>query len=123
LDITFISFYFEPSLNKTLMTQTETTSKFTTTYNKGFQMTFNNGWSISVQWGVGNYCSVGRWGANPTEHLATPVHSSPDCEIMIWKEKEGAVGQTYNFGNDEVKGYCDADEVAEWIWKVKNFPA
>ena len=30
-------------------------SKFVSTFNKGFNMTFENGISISVQWGVGNY--------------------------------------------------------------------
>jgi len=25
--------------------------------NKGFQITFDNGMTMSVQWGVGNYCS------------------------------------------------------------------
>ena len=31
-------------------------SKFNSTHNKGFRMTFENGFSISVQWGPGNYC-------------------------------------------------------------------
>ena len=30
-------------------------SKFTATNNKGFQMKFENGFAISVQWGPGNY--------------------------------------------------------------------
>jgi hypothetical protein len=100
------------------MTQTETNSKFTSTLNKGFQMTFENGWTISVQWGAGNYCTRGRLNSNPMADMKAEVVSSPDCEIMIFK-----VEQNFNFGNDEVKGYCDADEVAEWIWKVKNFPS
>lgn len=29
---------------------------FSITHGKGFQMTFANGWTISVQWGPGNYC-------------------------------------------------------------------
>lgn len=103
------------------MTQTETLSKFTATYNKGIQMTFDNGWTISVQWGAGNYCSVGRMTQMMTDHLTTPVHSSPDAEIMIWREEGGKVAQTYDFGSDQVKGYCEADEVADWIYKVKNF--
>jgi hypothetical protein len=32
-------------------------SNFKSTNNKGFQMTFENGWTISVQFGYGNYCS------------------------------------------------------------------
>ena len=32
-------------------------SKFGTMKNKGFHITFNNGLTISVQFGAGNYCS------------------------------------------------------------------
>ena len=84
--------------------------------NKGFQMTFENGWTISVQWGIGNYCSRGHISSNPMVDMKTDVVSSPDCEIMIWCNE-----QNFSFGNDDVKGYCSADEVAEWIFKVKNF--
>jgi hypothetical protein len=48
--------------------------------------------------------------------MKTDVVSSPDCEIMIWCNE-----QNFSFGNDDVKGYCSADEVAEWICKVKDF--
>lgn len=30
--------------------------KFVSTMRKGFQMTFANGLTVSVQWGAGNYC-------------------------------------------------------------------
>ena len=30
--------------------------KFTITNGKGFQMEFKSGYTLSVQWGVGNYC-------------------------------------------------------------------
>lgn len=29
---------------------------FASTMNKGFHMTFENGYTVSVQWGAGNYC-------------------------------------------------------------------
>ena len=38
------------------MEQEMVKSRFTSGYIKGFRMTFENGYSISVQWGVGNYC-------------------------------------------------------------------
>jgi hypothetical protein len=99
------------------MTSTETKSKFASTINKGFQMTFENGWSISVQFGYGNYCDNGH---HPDGiHFSTNVDvvTSTDAEIGIWDKN----GDWYNFGADGVKGYCSTDEVAEWIWKVKNF--
>ncbi len=82
-------------------------SKFTTEktdYNDGFAMTFKNGWTISVQFGRINDCH--RQG-----------DFSLDAEIAIWDDENG----WYNFGNGIVKGYCDADEVATWIYKVANW--
>lgn len=87
-------------------------SKFTITSAKGFQMTFKNGWTISVQFGIGNYCDNKYRAIVRTDDI-----SCEDAEIAIWDEE----GKWYNFGSDEVKGYCSADEVAEWIDKVKNF--
>jgi hypothetical protein len=81
-------------------------SNFKSTNNKGFQMTFENGWTISVQFGYGNYCSHRNH-----ENQPEGIHECPDAEIVIWD----ASGKWYNFGSDTVKGYCSADEVATWI--------
>ena len=63
-------------------------SKFTTSYNKGFQMIFGNEFSISVQWGVGNYCEKrdsGEWN-EATKH---DFWSSNSAEIDIFgKDRE-----------------------------------
>lgn len=91
-------------------------ANFKITQNKGFQMTFENGWTISVQFGYGNYCdnyNNYEFRANNTEMIV----ESTDAEIAIWD----ANGEWYNFGSDTVKGYCSANEVAEWIEKVKKF--
>lgn len=71
----------------------------------GFRMTFSNGNTISVQFGIGNYC----------ENRDESKTSSKNAEIAIWNKEN----VWYNFGSDEVKGWCDADEVARWI----NFAA
>jgi hypothetical protein len=95
---------------------TQKSEGFTSTMNKGFHMTFKNGWSISVQWGKGNYCEhgyVGEWGGE----MKKEIHHSPDCEIMIWDKDE----KPHNFGYDEVKGYCTPEEVADWIYKVSRW--
>lgn len=97
---------------------------FASTNNKGFQMTFENGWTISVQFGFGNYCSnrnhparmisgnhYGWYASKDVEYF-----SCPDAEIAIWD----SFGEYYNFGHDTVKGYCSTDEVAEWITKVSH---
>jgi hypothetical protein len=87
-------------------------------------MTFENGWTISVQFGFGNYCSnrnhparmisgnhYGWYASKDVEYF-----SCPDAEIAIWN----SFGEYYNFGHDTVKGYCSTDEVAEWITKVSH---
>ena len=71
---------------------------------EGFTMTFDNKLTISVQFGLGNYCS-----RNEDDKAVS-------AEIAIWDENR----KWYDFGNDEVKGWCSADEVADWINKVKN---
>lgn len=93
-------------------------SKFNWTESRpGFTMTFSNGWTISVQFGYGNYCENGR---HPDGHYffkGKDMVSSSDAEIAIWNKE----GDWYNFGTDSVKAYCSTDEVAEWIEKVKSF--
>jgi hypothetical protein len=71
----------------------------------GFQMTFKNGNTISVQFGFGNYC----------ENRQESKMKCPNAEVAIWDIS----GKWYNFEDDTVKGYCHADEVAKWI----NFAA
>ena len=71
----------------------------------GFQMTFENGNTISVQFGFGNYC----------ENRHESKMKCPNAEVAIWDIS----GKCYDFGCDTVKGYCNADELAKWI----NFAA
>lgn len=69
----------------------------------GFTMKFDNGNTISVQFGDFNYCSNKDQG---TKNKAT------SAEVAMWN----SVGEWYNFNNGEyVKRWCDADEVAKWI--------
>jgi len=90
---------------------------FKITQNKGFQITFENDWTISVQFGYGNYCDNyknDKFRANNTEMIV----DSTDAEIAIWNGN----GDWYVFDNgDTVKRYCSPDEVAEWINKVIKF--
>ena len=74
---------------------------FRITDNKGFQITFPNGWTVSVQFGHYNYC------ANYHEFEYRP---SPDAEIAAWKGDEW-----YDFGNDTVKGYVSPAEVLAFM--------
>ena len=83
----------------------------------GFQMTFENGWTISVQFGYANYCDNNRHPDGFDFGKNLDIVQSSDAEIAIWDSK----GSWYTFeGGEEVKGHCSADEVATWIEFTKN---
>ena len=95
-------------------------SEFRVTRNKGFQMVFENGWTISVQFGYGSYCDNRNHldGFEFAKDL-NAVQSS-NAEIAIWSG-DGA-GNWYVFENgDTVLGHQTPDQVAEWIAKVVAF--
>ena len=90
-------------------------SKFLITAGKGFQLTFENGWTVSVQFGKHNYCEN-------RESLSREVvkkGESQDAEIAAFPEE----GLWYDFGSDTVKGYCSADEVAQFIAMIQALPS
>lgn len=97
----------------TFTSQLNNNSMFTSTMNKGFQLTFENGWKISVQWGPGNYCENRNMG-NFKEPASRIKWESLTAEIAIWK---GTSDYTFENG-DIVKGHLTTNEVAEWITKV-----
>ena len=99
------------------------TSKFLATQNKGFQLTFENGWTISVQWGPGNYCSNGGNVPNPWDWKSRPDnYEATTAEIAIWDSNGDWLDfSTHSMGTNQVKGFCDVAEVVEWIDKVSKF--
>jgi hypothetical protein len=69
----------------------------------GFQMSFENGNTISIQFGLGAY------GSNRDESKT----ETNLAEIAIWNKKK----EWYQFeSTDSVKGFVTTDEVAEWIY-------
>ena len=78
---------------------TNTTPQFSTDYNKGFRMSFNNGMTISVQFGSSNYCSRSNCDSYPMSEMKEYIVTSPDAEIAIWD----ANGNWF-ISNEEVNG-------------------
>jgi hypothetical protein len=74
-------------------------------------MTFKNKITISVQFGTGNYCERNCVTSSYQSEMSMDIVESKNAEIAIW-DKEG---KWFDFGHDQVKGYCDTDEVATWI--------
>lgn len=82
-------------------------------------LTFENGYTISIFNGYGSY-SENHF---KTELFCVPEYQSidsKDCEIAIMR---GEVFATSRFieCDDSIKGYVSADELADIIYKVKNF--
>ena len=106
-------------------------SKFVSTHNKGFQMTFENGFRISVQWGVGNYCEKQmntnyEWNES-TKH---DFWSSNSAEIAVFNKEGSMIPITgYTLENkdgtednytDVVSGWLSTNQVAKVIAIVSS---
>lgn len=90
---------------------------FKSVYNRGFQMTFGNGITISVQWGTGNYCSRKDLNSPVDGDLKYPTTESPTAEIAIWHRESDT---WFEFETDQVRGWCNTDEVGGWITLITN---
>lgn len=88
------------------------------TQNKGFSLTFENGLTISVQFGTMNYCErKNNFSFYKSEMLdKQDIIESKNAEIAIWDKNNN----WFNFGSDTVKGWCSSNEVAEWIEKISK---
>lgn len=96
---------------------------FNITDHKGFQMTFSNGITISVQWGPGNYTD------NDIRNMAFSDFQAPRksnmwkadlAEIAIWKDRSGTWITRHFMPDlgDDVAGYLDADKVGALIGEI-----
>ena len=90
-------------------------SRFSITSHKGFHLTFNNKWCVSVQFGPGNYCE------QRNSHYDSPRGQeswpSSDAEIAVWKDFNG---ELVMLEHDTVRGWTSADEVAKVLHKVST---
>ena len=84
---------------------------FKITSGKGFQMKFANGWTVSVQFGKGNYCDHYHATWSEEVDVSLGAKGSSTAEIAAWDSE----GTWHDFGTDTVKGYCTPNEVSEFI--------
>ena len=80
---------------------------FKITSHSGFHMIFENGWTASVQFGPGNYCS-NHYNWNFDEPKTKNMWESYDAEVAAWP-KDGKMVELQN-GNT-VGGWVSADNV------------
>ena len=89
---------------------------FSVTLNKGFRITFANGWTASVQWGAGNYCQNYGDRRRPGWSYDGPVPASNDAEVWAWKGEGEPSEETYG----DVRGYLSADGVLAYLNEVAS---
>jgi hypothetical protein len=94
---------------------------FKITDGKGFQMTFVNGWTVSVQFGPWNYCDNRDINPRSGESFArmnceAGKKGSNTAEIAAWNKN----GKWLKFDNDTVNGWVTPDDVAKFINEIAN---
>ena len=90
-------------------------SRFSITSHRGFHLTFNNNWQVSVQFGPGNYCEQ-----RDADHYlpeSSDIWRCSDAEIAVWHSSDG---EMVMLQNDVVRGWTSVDEVAQVIHKVST---
>ena len=92
---------------------------FKITRNKGFHIDLPNGWTVSVQFGAGNYSS--NRNAEFDAEKNADVWKSKTAEIACFPTEKG--GEWYSFGDDEVKGWVTSTEFMEWLEVFKELPS
>jgi hypothetical protein len=82
----------------------------------GFQIFFDNGWGVSIQFGVHNYCenrsrSLQRFDSIPA------LTTCRDSEIAVIDP----AGNLLHLANDSVEGWVKPDVAAKMITVVREF--
>ncbi len=78
-------------------------------------MKFENGLTISIIWGYGNYCDHNnKFELTPEKDI--PHFKSTTAEMAIFDDNGGWV----TFNGDTVKGWLTPEEVANYISKTKD---
>lgn len=81
--------------------------------NRATQLSFKNGLTISIAIGDLNYCDRKNPTFNPTPdpEMLIQVVKSGNAEIAIYDSQNN----WFNFGSDEVLGWVNPDDLANWI--------
>ena len=84
---------------------------FKTNDDKGFYITFKNGYTVSVQFGYGNYCD------NFTRNPNVKNPESKTAEIAIWDKDVNLLTSKWSGKQDDVEGYLTPKQVLDaLVW-------
>lgn len=97
---------------------------FVSTMRKGFHMTFENGYTVSVQWGAGNYCD--NHFPDDCDFTFSKDAASDTAEVAIWGENGEFIDPQmffkYEISSDgAVAGWLTPGEVAELLGNVRDW--
>jgi hypothetical protein len=89
---------------------------FKVTRGKGFQITFPNGWTASVQWGIGNYCDHHMEPFDMEREKVLAAQGSTTAEVAAISP-EGKLVDLLGRG-DTVAGWLSPAEVLAFLTMV-----
>jgi hypothetical protein len=91
---------------------------FKITRNKGFHITFENGWTVSVQFGGGNYCD--NFNMNGFDEAKAGEKGSKTAECAVWGPK-GEMVRYKDWGGASVSNRSTPAEVLRLMnWASKQ---
>lgn len=95
--------------------------KFVSTMRKGFHMTFENGLTLSVQWGAGNYCD-NHFPKDMDFTFSKDAESNTAEIAIIYPDGEFLNPADFGIGDSDgmVAGYLTPEQVADLMYRVKN---
>ena len=99
--------------------------KFLSTMRKGFHMTFENGLTVSVQWGAGNYCD--NHFPEDRDFTFSKDAESDTAEVAVIDPRGKFIDPQkffdYEINSDGmVAGWLDPSQVVELLANVRDWP-
>lgn len=98
--------------------------KLVSTRRSGFQITFENGLTASVQWGAGTY-SDNHYSANMDFTFSKDAESDT-AEVAVLKDDELIDATPFVYGEsgyDDVVGHLTPEQIVDFLANVKNWRA
>jgi hypothetical protein len=83
----------------------------------GFRVDFPNGWTVSVQWGAGNY---GDNHAAMSRQRPAEGWSSRTAEVASWRTNARDAEAWYDGNPNGVRGYMDTGDVMEYMRMISD---
>lgn len=97
---------------------TERDAGFRVTSGTGFHITFENGWTVSVQFGQFNYCAARHMDTDVALYQESSKTQVETAEIAAWDR----ANNWHDFGEDTVAGWKSPAEVLAFMAEIASLP-